>query len=401
MIHSSFYCPRVFPFKGTAASTEIDRIQDLSGTTTLNRTKIEEVGREGIAGWRDSAPTISLSLRQLEYNNIEFYQQLANKALSTTKVELSDFKNSQVDIAGYKTDDDGTFLSTIWYPNLRLSGFGMSIGDPDALLERSFTLVGEDDITLKNNNKYFICKNFSGTTGSNQTYTIDDPDPVLDPDNSAQFLFKVIRTRAGATTKLAHGTEWSFDGTNTLTVNGANYASDTLKVYYSATTYTSGETPFVVNDSDSLGITADSVDIYLVDTASSVTRLQSVGIDVTFDRFDVKEIGNKDVSARGVRDTTVGITLGRILDTWTIEEALRGVGGLDFGKIDVRKFEDKLTLIVKAYTNNSKSTFALGYKFTDLAPVGIDAGVPINDFVSRGTSLSGETGAITALESDL
>ena len=401
MIHSSFYRPKIFPFKGTADPTEIDRLQDLSGTTTLNRTKIEEIGRVGIVDWRTTAPTISLSLRQLEYNNIELYQQLANKSLSSTKVELSDFKNSQVDIAGYKTDDDGNFLSTIWYPNLRLSSFGMTIGDPDALLERSFTVVGEDDITLKNNNKYFIVKKISGTTGDNQAYTIDDPDPVFDPDNSAQFLFRVVRVRAGVTSELTHGTEWSFDGTNTLTVNGANYSSDTYKVYYSATTYISGETPFVANDSDSGGITADSVDVYLVDTSSSVTRLQSVGIEVTLDRFDVKETGNKEVVARGVRDTTVRVTLGRILDTWTIEEALRGVGGLDFGKIDVRKFEDKLTLIVKEYTNNDKTTFACGYKFTNLAPVGIDTGTSLNDYVNRGVSLEGEVGFVTNTESDL
>ena len=59
---------------------------------------------------------------------------------------MTDFKTPAVDIAGYKTDDNGEFLSTIWYPKLRIGGLGLTIGDPDANIERSFTLIGEDEI---------------------------------------------------------------------------------------------------------------------------------------------------------------------------------------------------------------------------------------------------------------
>jgi len=398
LIHSSYFRPKINPVKSDENPTEIDRLQDFTGTITLNRTKIEEIGREGIVDWRKTSPEVTLTLRQLEYGSLEMYNQLANKSLSSTKVELSEFKNSMVDIAGYKTDDDGNFVSTIWYPKFRVSGISLAIGDPDALLERTFTLVGEDEITLKNDNKYLIFKKTNPGTGQDQTITISDPTVVADPDNSGAYLFRVGRIRNGTYTELTHGTDWSCDGTD-LTINGQSYSSDVIKYVYSASSYISGEEPFVANDSDAAGLTADSCSIYLIDTSNYIYKLQSVGVDITFDRFDTKEIGNKEVVARGIRDTTVRITLGRILHQWTLEEILRGVAGLDFGKIDIRKFQDELTLLIKIYTDNTKNSFAIGYKFTGLAPVGLDAGVPLNDYVTRGVSLEGELGSIVTDES--
>jgi hypothetical protein len=73
----------------------------MRASVTLNRTKIEEIGRKGIVDWRVSSPTVNVSLRQLEYGSIEFWQMLGN--VSTNKVEWSDFENSQGDIVGYKT----------------------------------------------------------------------------------------------------------------------------------------------------------------------------------------------------------------------------------------------------------------------------------------------------------
>ncbi|MHA1864931.1 MAG: hypothetical protein ACTSWZ_00365 [Candidatus Heimdallarchaeaceae archaeon] len=397
LIHSSYFRPKVNPVKSDENPTEIDRLQDFTGTITLNRTKIEEIGREGIVDWRKTSPEVSLTLRQLEYGSLEMYNQLANKSLSSTKVELKEFKTSMVDIAGYKTDDDGNFVSTIWYPKFRLSGISLAIGDPDALLERTFTLVGEDEITLKNNNKYLIFKKTNPSEGQDQTITISDPTVVADPDNSGAYLFRVGRIRSGTYTELTHGTDWSCDGTD-LTINGQSYSSDVIKYVYSASSYISGEEPFVANDSDAAGLTADSCSIYLIDTSNYIYKLQSVGVDITFDRFDTKEIGSKEVVARGIRDTTVRITLGRILHQWTLEEILRGVAGLDFGKIDIRKFQDELTLLIKVYTDNTKNSFAIGYKFIGLAPVGLDAGVPLNDYVTRGVSLEGESGSIVTDE---
>ncbi len=397
MIHSSNYKPVVIPIYMDSGPAEIDRVQELTKTTTLNKTKIEEVGRDGIVDWKKSIPTINVPLRQLEYGNLDFYRQISNKGSTVNTIEFNDFKTSSIDILGYKTDDSGTFLGTIYYPGLRVSSFGLSIGDPDALIERSFTFVGEDDIALLDNNKYLIYKRGVVSAGNNKTVTLSDPTPVADPDNSGKFLFRVCRSRAGTTTELTHGTEWSYDGAGTLTINGASSANDVIRVWYSAGSYIAGASTFTLNSSDLAGISGDSVSIYL-ESSNYLYRLQSVSIDSTFDRYDMRELGNSEIVSRGIRDITNRITLGRILEDYTIEEVLRGKAGLDYGKIDVREFADDMNLIIKIYSDSNKTTFKMGYKFTDLSPVSTGAGVPTSDYITQGVTLEGETGFITNVE---
>jgi len=405
MIHSSYYYPRVYPFNGLGLPAQIDRVQELTKTTTLNRTKIEEVGRVGIVDWRKTTPSVSLSIRQLEFGSLDFFRKLANKIDATTKIQLTDFKTSQVDICGYKTDDSGTFLGTIWYPKQKTAGFSINIGDPTALIERSFSTVGEDEIALVYNNKYFMYRAFTALGGTNEEITISDgttyPHAVEDPDNSGQYLLRVVRVNAAGTTttELTYTTDYTYSNSTHVMTVLTTTAGDVLKVYWSATT-AGAQTFFTENDSDLAGISADSCSIYL-ETSNYLYRLQSVGVDISFDRYDVKEIGNLDVVARGVRDTTARVTLGRILEAYTIEEVLRGVAGISYGKLDVRKFSDNINLIIKIYSDDTKSTFKIGYKITDLSPVGIDGTAPINDYVNQGNTLEGETGFMTTVESDL
>ena len=234
MIHSSNYKPRIIPIYGDVGSAEIDRLQELTATTTLNRAKIEEIGRAGIVDWRKSTPAVNVSMRQLEYGNLEFHRKLANVGDTVNSIQLTDFRTSSVDIAGYKTDDSGTFLGTVYYPNLRLAGMGLSIGDPQALIERSFTMVGEQENVLLYGNKYLIHKRQTIAAGTNSTVTLSDPTPIANPDDSGAFLFKVVRMRAGVGTLLLEPGDWSYNGAGTLTINGLSVAGDIILVWYSA-----------------------------------------------------------------------------------------------------------------------------------------------------------------------
>ena len=397
MIHSSSYKPRIIPNYADVGSAEIDRLQELTATTTLNRSKIEEIGRSGIVDWRKSTPAVNVSLRQLEYGNLEFYRKLANVGDSVNTVQWTDFRTSAVDIAGYKTDDSGTFLGTVYYPNLRLAGLGLSIGDPQALIERSFSLVGEDEQILQYANKYLIHKRSSIASGSNQVVTLADPAPVANLDDSGAFLFKVVRVRAGVGTLLVHGSDWSYDGAGSLTINGTSATGDMILVWYSAGADITGNNTFVLNDTDVAGITAECCSIYL-QTSNYLYRLQSVGIDTTFDRNDVREIGSKDVVMRGIRDYTSRVTLGRILEQYTIEEVMRGKAGLNYGIIDVRNFTSNMNLVVKIFKDNTKTQFKIGYKFLNLAATGVDAGAPLNDYVTRGVTLECQDAFVTSTE---
>lgn len=399
MIHSSHYQPRVFPIYGDINDAEIDRVQDLSSTLTLNRTKVEEVGREGIVAWRKSQPTVTLTIKQLEYGSLEFYRKLANKGDTVSQISFSDYRTSAFDIAGYKTDDSGTFLGTIWYPAMRMSSFSLNIGDPQAVIERSFNFVGEDEIALLYNNKYLIRQRYviSGS-GNNQTVSISNPTPVADPDISGKFLFRVVKVSSGTATELEWGTAWSYNGAGTLTINGASSAGDIIWVWFSASSVGS-QTTFTNNDADLASITAESASIFLT-SGQYVYRLQSVACDVTLNRKDIREIGNKDVVARGVLDVNTKVTLGRIIEAYTIEEILRGKAGQSWGKLDPANFTDNLQLVIKVYGANTKRTsdFKLGYKFLDLAPTGRDAGTSVNDYITAGATLEGESGFVTNVE---
>ncbi len=392
MIHSSYFKPRIFPINGNTTPDEIDRLQDMSGSTNLKREKVHEIGRDGLVGWKTGIPEVSLTLKQMEYGSLTFWNKLANKDSANTSINLNDFKTSIFDIAGYSTDDNGTFLSTVWFPKMRLAGFGLNIGDPDAFVERTFNLVGEDEIIWSDNNKYLIYLT-STATGTNHQVVIGSggfatyPDPVADPDSSgATYIVRVVRYRGTTTTELTVTTDYTYNSGTTVLTIPSSLNGDIYKVWYTATTYISGTDPFVVNDSDLSSISADSVSIYL-QTSNYVYRLQNVGIDVNFDRQDVKEIGNSEVVQRGIRENTARITLGRFLESYTIEQILRGASSTTYGKYNVRNFQDDITLVVKIYSDRNKGTFKMGYKFTSLAPITTDNGIPTKDYVKRGAVL--------------
>lgn len=403
MIHSSYYRPRVFPYKGSLGSAEIDRLQELSGTTNLNREKINEIGTDGTVDWDSSIPEVSLTLRQLEYGKLEFWRKLAAQTNATNDIVLNDFKTSMVDIAGYKTDDDSTFTGTIWYPKLRVSGFSLNIGDPDALIERGFSLVGEDEKIFSDDNKYVVQLNDTSCTGASHTIEIgsgswaDYPSPVALPDESGSgYFLRGVRTRSGTNTELTEGTDFTYDsGTTTITISGSQ-SGDEYTFTYTAGSYITDSSPFTSNSSDVGGLKADTASIYL-ETSNYVYRLQSVGIDVTFDRQDTKEIGDKDVVARGIREKTVRVTLGRIIENFTVEQILRGASS-GYGQYDVRKFQDDIKLTIKLYDNNDKDTFQIGYSFADLSPVSVDAGVPTKDYITKGATLEGEDCTVASTE---
>jgi len=404
MIHTSYWRPRVYPFNGDVAPAQIDRLQDLTASSTLNREKIREIGRDGIVAWQKKIPTTRVTLRQYEYGDLEFYRKLGNVANSRTYVDLNDFKTSMVDICGFKTDDNGTFLGTVWYPKLRTAGFGINIGDPQSLVERTFDLVGEDETILQGTNEYFCYERFEASGGAPESFTVNDAVPVADPDNSGQYLLRVVRVSGSTTTELtyttgvASGTTYAFSAPSTLTV--ATTAGDVIKVYYSAATFAESNI-FVNNDTDAGALAAEACSIYLYVAADQyVYKLQSVGIDVSFDRADYYEIGNDEVIQRGVREKTVTVTLGRILDAYTIEEVLRGAV-TDYGKITTRKYDDNTTLRVKMYGNSEKTSFNIGCKITDLSPTTLDAGVPLNDYATRNATLEADNLTISVTEATI
>jgi hypothetical protein len=399
MIHASKYQPRVFPWYGDIAPSEIDRAQTIDPTVALNREEVNEIGREDVVGYLKRTPTTTWRLTQYEYGNFGFWGKLTNKADSVNKLELNDFKTPMVDICAYLTDDDGTFKGTLWYPKMRVSGFSFGIGDPDAVIERTFDLTGEKAIIWQGDNKYFIYHKKECESGETGDVDIDlsSKAPVEDPDDSGTYILRVLRVRSGTTTELTITTDYTYSNATKLLTAKNCQVGDVIKIYY--TSSTAPDTIFSENDSDPAGILADSVTISL-DVGGTLYRLQSATIDVAFDRTDYKEIGNTEVVQRGIADKTVTITLGRFLEDFTLEEAIRGVSS-DYGKIDAAKLEDSLSLIVKVYSDNTKNTFKYGFKATGLSPTELRGGATVTEYVNPENTLEGNALIISADEGDL
>ena len=404
MINASYLRPWVIPVKGTGDNAEIDRAQSIDPSVSLNREKVEEIGRDGVVGYLKKSPTIGYRLSQYEYGNVEFYQKIVNNediggVSDGTGIVLNDFKSSYFDMAAFLTDDDGTFKGTVYYPSLRTAGFSISIGDPQAIIERSFDFVGESAKILQGDNKYLIYQKHTAGSGGDEEITLDNT-AVVNPDVALQYMLRVVRiTALGVVTELSKADGDYTEDATTVTIASIT-TGDTIKLWYTSSTAPSSS--FTLNDSDKPAIIGDSVDIYLYIPGSGkpsssdyIYRLQSVTLGVTFDREDLREIGNKNVVQRGVKNSTVSVALGRILENFTIEEVLRGESA-NFGIIDVEKLTDSATLIVKVYDDNDKTSFKYGFKATGLSPMDIGGATAVNEYVKKDTSLEGEDLTISA-----
>ena len=301
MINSSYYRPRIFPIKRGGDDAEIDRSQTLDPTITLNRGKVEEVGRVGVVGYLKKSPTIEYRLTQYEYGNIEFWQKLVNNediggSSDSTGITLDDFKSAYFDICAYLTDDDGAFKGTVYYPSLRTSGFSITIGDPQAIIERSFDFVGESAKILQGDNEYLIYQKHTAGSGDDTEITLDVT-AIENPDVSGTYMLRVTHydVSAGTTVELDVGASGYTENATTVTITATIETGDMIKLWYTASTIPTATDMFVNNDSDEVALIGDSVDIYLYipatatdpDSDDLIYRLQSVTLDVTLDREDL------------------------------------------------------------------------------------------------------------------
>jgi hypothetical protein len=391
MIHAKMVKPRVFPWNNDRDPEQIDRLQNIGGDQTLNREKVYEIGRTTRLGFKKSTPSFAYSATQFEYGSMAFWRDLANKENPASDgldnyVDLDDLDDTQCDIAAFLTDDDNTFRGSIWFPKLRVNGFSINIADPDAIIERTFDLVGEDYKML--DGKYFA---FQKQTASGATETI-----VLSPAAveyaSGKYVFRVIRVRSGVVSELVE------DATPSYAADTWRYSAgsvivqtcvvgDVIKVYYeSSTAYT---TTWTNNDVDPDLLLAEYAEIRLkVGTATRIYRLQTVGIDVAFDRADYKEIGNSEIVQRGVNDKTVTVSLNRFSEDFSLEDIL--ASDTTYPYIDPRDFAENIQLQVLVYTEKEHTNFAIGYLITGLSPTTLNTTQDVQAYNQRTVALESD-----------
>lgn len=409
LINASGYDPIVFPINGDVEPAQIDRAQSIDPSTSLNKEEVNEIGRDdALVGFVKGTPAVSYSMTQYEYGNMEFWKKLANKADSVQTIDLSDFRTPTFDICAYLTDDDDAVVGSLVYPKLRTSGFSLSIGDPDAIVERSFDLVGEEAQIFKGNNKYWVQEKHTASGPGDTSIDLSARAPEQLPDQASagteeeQYIFRVTHydVSAGTTVELTETTDYTYsDTTKTLSIVKTIDTGDIIKVYY-----TSASAPALLwtpNDSDSIATRADSVSIYLYIPGSGkpasddyLYKVQSITLDVTFDREDLKEIGNKEVVQRAVNDQTVTATIGRLVEQFTIEEVLRGEGD-GYEQIDVSRLTDSASIIIQFFEDSTKGTFKYGMIAENMSPTDINTSIEVLSNTNAETVLEGKALKIT------
>lgn len=407
MIKGNATDPRIFPWNNDRDPEQIDRLTELTGDVTLNQEKLYELGRTLKLGVHKLTPNTPVSITQNEYGSMATWRDLANiedpaSSGLDESIDLDDLKSTKFDISAYLTDEDGTFRGTIYFPKQRLSGFSIKIDDPDAMVTRTFDLAGEQCRIISEN--YLAFEKATAIGAGDCAVTLS---PIALEYASGKYIYRVLRVRSGVVSEITEdatgvtSNTWSYNSSTHIVTVKDCLTSDIVKVFYpSATAYT---TLWTDNDSDAAGLYADQCTIYLkVGSGDNeqVYRLQSVGIDVVLERTDYKEIGNKEVVQTGVKSKTVTVTLGRILEDFSIEEILGDVGA--YKDINVEDFSDEITLIVKIYTDNTKSTFKLGYKITDLSPTALKPlGAKPEDMDTADDTMESDNFMVTPDESEL
>jgi hypothetical protein len=410
--HAGYWKPTVIPFNGIATRSEIDRLQQVTGSPTMAVDNIYEIGRKDKVCSIKKPPEVGVSLRQFEYGSLEFFLKLANMA-SGDAVELDDFSASFVDIVGYEGEDEETLKASILLPKCRLKSLGLNIGDASAIIERSFEANADNKLIWQNDNLYFIYKTFtvdaSGQpalqSGNHVDITISDPVAVVNPD-TGEAMYRVLRVRDVGTddentTDLVYGVDFTYLG-GVLTVLNCE-TGDVIKVYYTASSYITGQEYHSLNDIDACALHAYCASIYLIDgvTTKYLYRVGSLSLDASFDRLDVKEIGNIETVETGIRSKSVRVTLNGLVKDYAIEEMLRGVADQNYGLIDMTKFSDTITLVVKIYDDSDKTTFKIGYQIDNLSVTANETGIPVNDFITKSVTLESDNMLITTNESKL
>ena len=408
MINAKLVSPRIFSLGSARQPEQINRAQDITGDEKLTQTQIYEIGRELKVGVHKEIPAVTWGLTQLEYGNVAMYRDIAcllDPATSTddASINLKSMRTTAFTIAAYLTDDDGTFKGTVVFPALRVDGFSIDIGNPEAIITRKFSFVGEDIRIVKDKYLAYETATVVGVGSAETNLDIVLTGTPLEIA-AGKYIYSVYLSRGTDIdevledeTKTVDGTYSYNNSTKTITIDDVK-EGDIYKVFYaSATAYTDLWTD---DDSDEVALYADCVDIFLkVGTSEEIHRLQTINIDAKFARTDYKEIGNPNVVQRGSKDEKVTVKLDRYNEGFSLEDIL--ASDTTYCDINPRDFSANIQLLIKIYTDNTKTTFKMGYLVSNLSPTNINVGQMVQDYQKIGTTLESDNLKISEVESEV
>lgn len=399
--HASSVKPITIPVNADVDPKNVDRLQTISGGVSQPSEFVYEIGRLDKVCTDKGILEVTASLKQLEYGTIEFYLQLANLAVEPVAgLQLSDFNTAKTDI--YQPGKDiyaGNVEQTLWLPKLVVDSIKLDIADPEARIERTVDLSGDKFELLRYTNKYLIFKTNDAPSGTSGSYIIalTDPVPVQDP-NTLGYIKQIVRVRAGVATELNLTTDYTYTPTN-LTILSAQ-AFDHYRIWYSAGSYGTAGDPFVLNDVDDCYLKADSVTVLLNDGVHAdveLDRLTSLSISATLNRINEAVIGDDEKILKDVQDYTVDVSLNGRIKNATIQEVLMGKAGLSWAILNPIYYGE-VSLTVKIYEDETKSTYKIGYKITGLTFKDESEDFNANEFGTNPINLTSDNLLITEVE---
>lgn len=404
--HARSVSPYFIPNKGGNAS-DLHGITALTGGSSVASEDVFVVGKKVKCATDKDIPETTVSVTQLERGEILSYLTLANlDAEPVSGLTLEDFSNGLIDVALYERDSfSGAIEQTIWFPKTAISSLSLDIADPEARIERSFDLAGDNKHELNYDNKVLIHVENVAPSGTSGAYiiTVNSPTPEPDPNNSGKWILRIDRTRSGETVTLSEDAgDFSFDGVDEITITSA-LTADVYNIYYSASDFASGGDPTTVDSGNPCFLKADSVTVLISDgtTELELDLLTSLSISATINRIDESVIGNDERILREISDTPVDLSLsGRVKDS-TILEAFMGQLGNNWGITDINRYLDNVKVTVKIYSDSTKSTFLIGYQVDGLAFTDDTQDFTANEFGTLDISASSTELLITTIEGNL
>jgi hypothetical protein len=276
---------------------------------------------------------------------------------------------------------------------MALTSFNLSM-NADERIERSFELSGEFAKILRYGNKNLIFKTDDAASGTSGNYDIvvNDPVPVVDPNNAGVYILDLYRIRAGVATQLKLTTDYTYNsGTNTITILSAA-GDDHYRIWYSAGSYGSAGDPSALNDVDDCYLKADNVTVTIDDGTNApltLDKLTSLSIDASFNRIDEAVIGSNEKVLKDVESYEVAISFDGFVKNSPIEEAFMTQAGQNWEIIDFSLFNE-VTITVLIYKEAAKTNFLIGYQTTGAEFNDTTQDYTANEFASNPFSTSSD-----------
>lgn len=335
-------------YKGTAIFAESNplyRVTAFGSTTSLSREDLHELGNSGVVEVFDDIPTVDISLDTDEYGSIATLGLLAGKFVSGGSINIEqDFDNARADIAvQVKTPDNEEWLQYIQDAYVSGINYQFSV---DGNFAENYTLVSDNKRWFRETGKY-LC-----------SYDTDEIDiqggKITLTKTEVPGFYKLLALYAldgedGPISKKIDMSTVTVKSATTIDIESALIDGYThYRLIYAGGDAANRVVWTAKAKETNKSKRAGHIDIKLNDT--KLEKAQSVSVNVSLDREELKQLGDDSVYARPlVVPINIDVTLEMLhADIDFIKSLCDDVEG-EPDTLDMRKLKKELKLNIDIY----------------------------------------------------